>query len=96
MGYLLVVSGVDLRYRQGVRYGDTVEVVCWIDRLRGRAIDFSYEVWNGDQLAVTGLTKHIWTQAKSHRACRLPEHLRDGFEAVAGSAPQATASGVSR
>ena len=29
MGYLLMVTGVEARYRQPARYGDVVQVVCW-------------------------------------------------------------------
>ena len=36
MGYLLMVTGVEVSYRRPARYGDTVEVVCWIDRLGSR------------------------------------------------------------
>jgi len=84
MGCLLVVSGVEMRYKAAVRYGDPVEVVCWVNRLRGRAIDFQYEIWNGDVLAITGSTKHIWTDRETHRARRLPETVRAGFRRVAG------------
>src|SRR5262245_34207065 len=41
MGYLLMVTGVEVRYRRSARYGDTVQVTCWGERLASRAIRFA-------------------------------------------------------
>ena len=37
LGYLLMVTAVELRYRRPAHYGDTVQVTCWGERLAGRA-----------------------------------------------------------
>src|SRR5260370_2716240 len=47
LGYLLMVTAVELRYRRPARYGETVRVTCWGDRLASRGVSFAYEVRRG-------------------------------------------------
>ena len=84
LGYLLMVTGVDLKYRRPARYGDTVQVICWGERLASRGVRFAYEVRRGDDLLATGHTEHVWIEAASGRPCRLPEQVRAPFERLAG------------
>ena len=92
LGYLLMVTGVELRYRRPARYGDTVQVTCWGERLASRGIRFAYEVRRGGDLLATGHTEHIWIESASGRPCRLPEQLRAPFERLAGLAGDALSS----
>jgi acyl-CoA thioester hydrolase len=87
MGYLLMVTGVEIRYRQPARYGDTVRVVCWNERLGSRGLRFSYEVFKQDELLATGATEHVWVEAATGRPCRTPEPLREPFRKLAGLPP---------
>jgi acyl-CoA thioester hydrolase len=88
LGYFLMVTGVQLSYRKPARYGDTVRVVCWGDRLGSRGVRFAYEVRNGGDLLVTGATEHIWVEQATGRPCRTPEPLREPFRRLAGLEPQ--------
>jgi acyl-CoA thioester hydrolase len=89
MGYLLMVTGVEVRYRRPARYGDTVRVVCWNERLGSRGLRFAYEVYKEDEILVTGATEHIWVEAASGRPCRTPEAVREPFRKLAGVAESA-------
>ena len=84
MGYLLMVTSVHASYRKPARYGDTVKVVCWNDRLGSRGLHFAYEVVRGDEVLVTGATEHIWVEMATGRPCRMPEKLREPFRRLAG------------
>ena len=84
MGYLLMVVGVEMRYQRPARYGDTVRVACWGERLGSRMLRFAYEVKRGEELLATGATDHVWVEAASGRPCRIPEPLRGPFEKLAG------------
>lgn len=86
MGYLLMVTGVEMRLRRPARYGDTVEIVCWGERLASRGIRFAYEVRRGEQVLATGATEHIWVETATRRPCRTPEPLREPFAKLAGTA----------
>jgi acyl-CoA thioester hydrolase len=86
LGYLLMVTAVELRYRRPAHYGDTVRVTCWGERLASRGVSFAYEVRRGDALLATGRTEHIWIERGSGRPCRTPERLRAPFERLAGRA----------
>ena len=84
MGYLLMVTGVEVRYRRPARYGDTVRIVCWGDRLMSRGVRFAYEVRLGDEVLATGNTDHIWVEAATRRPCRPPAAIHERFRALAG------------
>jgi len=86
MGFLLMVTGVQVSYRRPARYGDAVKIACWGDRLGSRGIRFAYEVYRGDDLLVTGSTEHIWVDSATGRPCRTPEPLREPFRRLAGLA----------
>jgi acyl-CoA thioester hydrolase len=85
LGYFLMVTAVEVRYRRPARYGDLVRVACWGERLASRGVHFAYEVRRGeDDLLATGRTEHIWIERASGRPCRMPEVLRAPFERLAG------------
>ena len=86
MGYLLMVTGVEARYRRPARYGDVVRVVCWGEHLGSRGMRFAYEVFHGDELLATGASDHIWVETATGRPCRTPEPLREPFRKLAGLA----------
>jgi acyl-CoA thioester hydrolase len=80
-GYLLLVTGVELRYQRGARYGDRVQVEVWLEELESRGLRFSYEVRrNGERLA-TGRTSHLWVEAATGRVRRIPSPWKEAFAA---------------
>ncbi len=83
MGYLLMVTGVEVRYRRPARYGDHVRVACWAERLASRGVRFGYEVRRQGEILASGATDHVWVEAATGRPCRLPETLREPFERLA-------------
>ena len=84
MGFLLIVSAVEVRYRQPAYYGDTVQVTTWIERLQSRGMRFAYEVRKGEALLASGATEHLWVARESRRPCRMPDDLRAPFGVAAG------------
>jgi len=87
LGYLLMVTGVEVSYRRPARYGETVAVTCWGERLLSRGVRFAYEVRHGGDLLATGATDHVWIEVATGRPCRTPEAVRDPFRRMAGLAP---------
>ena len=84
LGYHLMNTALSVRYRRPARYGETVQVTCWIDDLPSRAVHFAYEVHRDGELLATGITGHLWVEAATNRPCRTPEELREGFRRLAG------------
>ena len=60
-GYNLAVTAIHAAYRSSCRFGDTVQLVTRLTKLRSRQVEFSYEVRNSvDQtLLATGSSEHI-------------------------------------
>ena len=87
LGYLLIVTKVEIRYGQPCHYGDTVQVRCWLDRMGSRGLRFAYEVLRDDQRLTSGATEHLWMDKDSGRPCRIPQPLRAPFEQLAGVPP---------
>jgi acyl-CoA thioester hydrolase len=94
LGYLLMVTGLEISYRRPAHYGDTVGVLCWAERFASRAVRFAYEVRRGADLLASGATDHVWVEAASGRPCRVPEQLRRPFELLAGLASPTPPSGA--
>jgi len=92
LGHLLMVTGVELRYRQPARYGDTVEIHCWIEKLLSRGVRFAYEVRGPKGRLCHGATDHIWVDRQTGRPCRTPKELQRPFEEMAGLTPTAEGS----
>lgn len=86
LGYLLMVTGVEVRYHRPARYGEVVQVACWCERMASRGLRFAYEAHRGGERLVTGATDHIWIESATGRICRTPEAVRGEFERLAGVA----------
>ncbi len=84
MGYLLMVTGVEVRYLRPFRYGDVARVACWSERLMSRGVRFAYEVLKEGEVLATGATEHIWVEAASGRPCRPPKDVQEQFSRLAG------------
>ncbi len=84
LGYFLMVVGIGIDYRQPARYGDTVQVGCWIDRMLSRGGRFAYEVHRDDELLARGHTDHIWLHRETQRPSRMPQEIRGPFRRLAG------------
>ncbi|MDY7093390.1 MAG: thioesterase family protein [Acidobacteriota bacterium] len=87
LGYLLIVTKVEVRYGRACRYGDTVQVRCWLDRMGSRGLRFAYEVARDGKVLTTGATEHLWMDKETRRPTRIPEPLREPFERLAGVLP---------
>ena len=84
MGYWLMVTGVHLDYRAGAKYGDTVRVGAWIEKIGSRVMHFGYDTHRIEQgqpasLLARGVTEHTWVNAESGRVCRVSDALQSGF-----------------
>ena len=83
-GYHLVVTRTESRYLRGARYGDTVRVSCWLEKLSSRAMRFAYRVERGGETLASGATEHVWVDVRRGRPCRIPEFLAAPFARLAG------------
>lgn len=82
-GYLLMVTGAELRYRSSAHYGERVRVTSRVARIGSRGVGFAYEVLRGDDLLATGATEHLWIDAATRRPCSTPADLRIAFSRLA-------------
>lgn len=84
LGYWLMVTGVHVDYRAAARYGDTVRVAAWVQRIGSRILHFGYDAHRlEDETAgpvlVRGSTEHTWVNKDSGRVCRVDAGLQAGF-----------------
>jgi len=73
-GYRLPVVEANLRYTEGITYGDVVIIRCWLEESRSRQLTFAYDLLSantGNKL-VSGYTRHIWTEIGG-KVTRAPE-----------------------
>jgi acyl-CoA thioester hydrolase len=81
-GYLILVTGAELRYHRGARYGDRVQVEVRLDRLDSRGLRFCYEVRRDGERLAAGSTSHLWVEAETGRVCRIPSPWKEAFAAL--------------
>lgn len=76
-GYLLTVTGVQVRYLAPAHYGERVTVRTWVEELRSRTLAFGYEVVNAENgtVLVTGKSEHVCIDRQG-RVTRIPEQWR--------------------
>jgi acyl-CoA thioester hydrolase len=73
-GYRLPVTEANLRYSEGIKYGDVVIIRTWLEVARSRQLQFAYELLsaNTGRKVVSGYTRHVWTDSAG-RVTRAPE-----------------------
>lgn len=59
-GLMSPVVTASCAYKKPCTYGDTITLTCQIAELTKARTRFVYEVWNGDDLLVTGETSHTF------------------------------------
>jgi acyl-CoA thioester hydrolase len=86
-GLLLVVSELCLRYKQPARYDQLVTIRCWVEGVRSRQVQFSYEVVDAETGAVlvNGYAQLICLD-RERKVTRIPDEwqglLRQGAPAM--------------
>jgi acyl-CoA thioester hydrolase len=87
-GHNFAVTAVHAAYRASCRFGDTVQIITRLAKLRSRQVEFHYEVRNAaDQaLLATGSSDHICVDLAG-KMSKIPpyvyEGLRQGAERLA-------------
>jgi len=73
-GISLAVSELHVRYKQAARYDQWVTIRCWIENVRSREIQFSYEIVDPESGAsfASGYTKHICLD-RAGKVTKIPE-----------------------
>ncbi len=81
-GYYLTVTEVSARYLKPAYYDQRLVIRCWIEEMKSRGLTFSYEIVaeEGQELLVTGFSKHICITHEGQIA-RLPEVWREWAKA---------------
>lgn len=79
-GYQLPVTEASVRYVGSRRYGERIRVRTWIEENRSRRVSFAYEIVDpdNDNVLVTGLTRHIWTDSNG-QVVRVPDAWQKMF-----------------
>ena len=67
-------------FKSPVRFGDTVEIVSWIDEIKGRTFVVRHDIYNGERHAVEGREVRVWAIEDAERpagirAIPMPEHV---------------------
>lgn len=80
-GYFLAVTGVNVRYKRAMRYGQQAKVRCWVTDAKSRTIQFSYEISDAEtgKICVTGTTDHICL-TQDGRVSKFPESWSTWFQ----------------
>lgn len=89
-GYNFAVTAIHIAYRASCRFGDTIQVITRLTKLRSRQVEFGYVVRNAatQTLLATGSSEHICVDLDG-KMSKVPqpiyERLLDGATRLANS-----------
>ncbi|HKB70614.1 MAG TPA: thioesterase family protein [Thermoanaerobaculia bacterium] len=85
-GVLILVTGVDCRFRRAARYDDRVTIRTRMGESGSRGLSFFYEVVVADDgmLLAEGSTRHVFVNA-SNRPITIPPSIREAFARFVGA-----------
>ncbi len=74
-GVLILVTGVECRYRRSARYDDAIVVRAWMPELAARGVTFEYEIADAQGgILADGLSRHVFA-GPDGRPRRAPEAI---------------------
>jgi acyl-CoA thioester hydrolase len=85
-GILILVTGVDCRFRRAARYDDTVTIRTRMGESGSRGLSFFYEIVlaGTGALLAEGSTRHVFVNAES-RPITIPASIREAFARFVGA-----------
>jgi acyl-CoA thioester hydrolase len=75
-GLVFVVRRTALDYTAPARLDDLLTIASRIDRLGGASVDFTQEVWRGDELLATGAIRVACVARATLKPVALPPHVQ--------------------
>lgn len=79
-GLLILVTGVECRYRRSARYDDPVRIRAWLTELGGRGLAFGYQVLDVEgTLLAEGATRHVFADVHG-KPRRAPAEIVEALE----------------
>ena len=75
---------VELDYKGAAIYDDVIEVVTWVEWVRGASLRIAYQVRRGEELLATGATEHAMVD-ETGRPRRIPPEHREKLASRTGS-----------
>lgn len=84
-GILILVTGVECKYRQSARYDDAILLRTRLGEVGSRGLSFFYEIrrQGAGELLAEGSTRHLFANGES-RPIPIPENIRATFAEFVG------------
>ncbi|CDQ19622.1 acyl-CoA thioesterase [Halobacillus karajensis] len=81
-GVVSPVIDAQVSFKKPVRYGDEVHIRTWVENYDGLRVAYGYEVVvNNDEIAVTGVTKHVIVKKDTFKPVSIRRSFPDWHEA---------------
>ena len=74
-GFHVVVTRVDIELKRATRFDETLEVICWLERVRHASLSFGYQIRCGEHLTALAGTDHAVVDMQG-RPVRMPDPRR--------------------
>lgn len=82
LGGVFVMRRIELEYLRPAVAGDTLNVMTWLQKMRGPRVIRRYEIHkqDDDQLLVTAEALWVWVDTNAMRPRAIPRQILDAFE----------------
>ena len=85
------VTRCEVHYKKPARFGDVIEIICWVTRAGGASLEISYRLERGGELLVFAATEHAMVDGEGHPR-RIPRERRESLRKLAEKSAQPDSS----
>jgi YbgC/YbaW family acyl-CoA thioester hydrolase len=77
-----------VEFHASARYDEEIDVCCRVARIGRSSLNFTFGIWRGDALLVSGEIVYVYTDPDSARPAPVPERLRNAITRYERTAPE--------
>ncbi len=77
------VTRCEVHYKKSARFGDVIEITCWLNRAGGASLELGYVMELDGELLVSAATEHAMVDGDG-RPRRIPRERRESLRKLVG------------
>jgi len=75
----LIIAKIEVNYHGQLFFGEIIEIKTFISRIGGSSFDVYQEIWQHNEMCVSGTASMVHFDFKSQKAIKIPDKIREEF-----------------